>query len=140
MLFRSLALLCRHAVDAGGVQAMVLLAGEGEKARVVAGQALSGADLRQARWAAGRGLDLGARLENGELHLMRIFSPRHEPRLVTLPGGLAVFWLTPGADPSAEQRQLLAALFGLAGLLLDRLRLPQGNEATKQLHLDPSGV
>jgi hypothetical protein len=51
-----------------------------------------------------------------------------------------VFWLTPGADPSAEQRQLLAALFGLAGLLLDRLRLPQGNEATKQLHLDPSGV
>lgn len=135
----ALALLCGHAVEAGGLQAMVLLAGEGEQARVVAGQALSGADLRQARWAAGRGLDLGARLVNGELHLMRVFSPRQEPRLVKLPGGLAVFWLPPGAEPTAEQRQLLAALLGLAGLLLDRLRLPTGQDTTKQLHLGPSG-
>jgi two-component system, OmpR family, sensor histidine kinase KdpD len=118
----ALRLLCRRAVEAGGLQAIALMAGEGEEAVVVAGDALSGADLRQARWAAARGLDLGARLEHGELRLMRIYSPRREPRLVTLSGGLAVFWLRDERPPTEEQCHLLAALLGLGGLLLDRRR------------------
>jgi two-component system, OmpR family, sensor histidine kinase KdpD len=118
----ALRLLCRQAVEAGGVQAVALMAGEGEEATVVAGDALSAADLRQARWAASRHMDLGARLEGGELHLMRIYSPRREPRLVTLSGGVAVFWLHDERPPTAEQCHLLAALLGLAGLLLDRRR------------------
>jgi two-component system sensor histidine kinase KdpD len=118
----ALRLLCRRAVEEGGLQAIALMAGEGEEAIVVAGDALSGADLRQARWAAARGLDLGARLEDGELHLMRIYSPRREPRLVKLSGGLAVFWLREERPPSEEQCHLLAALLGLGGLLLDRRR------------------
>jgi len=118
----ALRLLCRRAVEAGGLQAIALMAGEGEEASVVAGDALSGADLRQARWAAARGLDLGARLEHGELHLMRIYSPRREPRLVTLTGGVAVFWLREERPPTQEQCHLLAALLGLGGLLLDRRR------------------
>jgi two-component system, OmpR family, sensor histidine kinase KdpD len=118
----ALSLLCRRAVESGGLQAMALLAGDGERAEVVAGEALSAADLRQARWAAGRGLDLGARLQDGELHLMRIFSPRREPRLVMLSGGMAVFWLREDGHPSQDQLHLLAALLGLGGLLLDRRR------------------
>jgi two-component system sensor histidine kinase KdpD len=118
----ALSLLCRRAVDAGGLQAMALLGGDGEAAEVIAGEALSRADLRQARWAAARGMDLGARLEDGELRLMRIFSPRREPRLVRLSGGVAVFWLREESQPTPEQRHLLAALLGLAGLLLDRRR------------------
>jgi two-component system sensor histidine kinase KdpD len=118
----ALALLCRRAVEAGGLQALSLLAGEGDRASVVAGEPLAGADLRQARWAAERGVDLGARLQHGELHLMRIFSPRQEARVVQLSGGLAVFWLPPDGQPTSDQRHLLAALLGLAGLLLDRRR------------------
>jgi two-component system sensor histidine kinase KdpD len=118
----ALTLLCRRAVEAGGLHSVALLAGEGDEAEVVAGEALSGADLRQARWAAARGLDLGARLDGGELHLMRIFSPRREPRLVKLSGGMAVFWPDEERPPTAQQRHLLAALLGLAGLLLDRRR------------------
>lgn len=129
----ALSLLCRRAMDAGGLQAMALLAGEGDKASVVAGEALSGADLRQARWAAARNLDLGARLQDGEVHLMRISSPRPEPRLVRLPGGAAVFWLPPDAEPTREQRHVLAALFGLAGLLLDRRRASEAVERARVL-------
>lgn len=129
----ALHLLCRHAVEAGGVQAIALMAGEGEAATVVAGDALSAADLRQARWAAARRMDLGARLEGGELHLMRIYSPRREPRLVTLSGGVAVFWLHEERLPTAEQRHLLAALLGLAGLLLDRRRAAVAVERARAL-------
>jgi two-component system, OmpR family, sensor histidine kinase KdpD len=118
----ALKVLCRRAVEAGGVEAMALVAGAGDAAEVVAGEVLSGPDLRQARWAAVRGLDLGARLQDGELHLMRIFSPRREPRMVVLSGGMAVFWLREASLPTQEQRHLLAALLGLAGLLLDRRR------------------
>jgi two-component system, OmpR family, sensor histidine kinase KdpD len=129
----ALSLLCRRAVDAGGLQAMALLAGEGDEACVVAGEALSAADLRQARWAAGRGIELGARLEHGELRLMRIFSPRREPRLVKLSGGAAVFWPHPDREPSEDQRHLLAALLGLAGLLLDRRRAGPALERARAL-------
>jgi two-component system, OmpR family, sensor histidine kinase KdpD len=118
----ALRLLCRRAVEAGGLQAIALMEGEGEEATVVAGDALSADDLRQARWAAARRLDLGARLEHGELHLMRIYSHRREPRLVTLSGGVAVFWLREERPPGPEQCHLLAALLGLGVLLLDRRR------------------
>ncbi|HEY4025137.1 MAG TPA: ATP-binding protein [Candidatus Dormibacteraeota bacterium] len=129
----ALSLLCRRAVDSGGLQAMALLAGEGEAAEVIAGERLSRADLRQARWALARGVDLGARLQDGELHLMRIFSPRREPRLVTLSGGVAVFWLREESQPTQDQRHLLAALFGLAGLLLDRRRAGAAVERARAL-------
>ena len=129
----ALSLLCRRAVEAGGLEAMALLAGDGEDASVVAGEALSAADLRQARWAAARGLELGARLEHGELRLMRIFSPRREPRLVKLSGGAAVFWLRPDAEPTEDQRHLLAALLGLGGLLLDRRRTGSALERARAL-------
>lgn len=127
----ALTLLCRRAVEAGGLQAIALLAGEGEEATVVAGDALSAADLRQARWAAARGLDLGARLEHGELHVMRIFSHRREPRLVALTGGMAVFWLREERPPTPEQCHLLAALLGLGVLLIDRHR---GAQAVERAH------
>jgi two-component system sensor histidine kinase KdpD len=129
----ALSLLCRRAVEAGGLQALALLAGEGEEAQVVAGEALSPADLRQARWAATRGLELGARLEAGELRLMRIFSHRREPRLVRLSSGVAVFWLHEEQPPTAEQCHLLAALLGLGGLLLDRRRAAAAIERARAL-------
>lgn len=129
----ALSLLCRRTVDAGGLQAMALLEGEGDDARVVAGEALSDGDLRQARWAAGRGIELGARLEHGQLRLMRIFSPRREPRLVRLSGGAAVFWLHPDDEPGQDQLHLLAALLGLAGLLLDRRRTGSALERARAL-------
>ncbi|HYW25390.1 MAG TPA: ATP-binding protein [Terriglobales bacterium] len=118
----ALRLLCRRAVEEGGLQAMALMEGEGDGATIVAGDAMSDADLRQARWAAARGLELGARLEHGELHLMRIYSHRREPRLVSLSGGVAVFWVRDEGPPTPEQTHLLAALLGLGGLLLDRRR------------------
>ncbi len=129
----ALALLCRRAVEAGGLQAIALLAGQGEEATVVAGDALSAADLRQARWAAARGLDLGARLEHGELQLMRIFSHRREPRLVMLTGGMALFWLREERPPTPEQCHLLAALLGLGVLLLDRRRGAEAEERARAL-------
>jgi two-component system sensor histidine kinase KdpD len=129
----ALALLCRRAVESGGLQAMALLAGEGEAATVVAGEALSPADLRQARWAAGRGLELGARLEGGELRLMRIYSHRREPRLVRLSSGMAVFWAREEQPPTEEQCHLLAALLALAGLLLDRRRAADAIERARAL-------
>jgi len=119
----ALNLLCRRAVEAGGVEAMALLAGEGQEACVVAGEALSDADLRQARWAAARGLDLGARVHDGEIPPDADLLPA--PRAAgwwRCPGG----WPSSGWPPTPRSAATSATCWrpcsGLAGLLLDRRR------------------
>lgn len=117
----ALDLLCRRATGAGGLRAMSLVSVGAGRPEVVAGEPLSEAELAQARWAHDRGANLGARLTGGRLEVTRSFPLQTGPAYVNLTGGVAVLRLSRGGlDP--ERRRLLAAMLGLAGLLLDRRR------------------
>src|SRR6266487_1889715 len=127
-----LSLLCERAVQAGGLEAITLLAAKGDELEAVAGAELSAAELRRARWAHQKQSNLGARLQDGQLLLMRTYPARVEPAHVVLTGGLAVMRL-PAGGLDAAQCRLLAALLGLAGLLLDRHRAHVASERAREL-------
>jgi two-component system sensor histidine kinase KdpD len=117
----ALALLCERARTAGGLRSMTLLAVEGERVERIAGDDLSPADMNRVLAAAVGGAGSGARLRDGLLELARTFPPSSDPVYVALGGGVAVLH-PPAARLEPARRHLLAALLGLAGLLLDRRR------------------
>jgi two-component system sensor histidine kinase KdpD len=114
----ALALLCERAVDPAGLEAMTLVAAAGEGVEVVAGTPLSPAELDDARRALASGTNVGARLREGQLDLVRAYPAQPGSAYVVLPGGVAVLRARRRLRP--ESRRLAAALLGLAGLLLDR--------------------
>ncbi len=117
----ALSLLCERAATAGGVEAMTLLVADGSQVEVVAGAQLSEAELDLARDALTNEQNRGARLREGKLDLMPRVAGQSGHAIVVLSGGVAV--LRPQRQRlRPEGRRLLAALLGLAGLLLDRRR------------------
>lgn len=115
----ALALLCDRAVSAAGLEAMTLLAADGGELAAIAGGPLSESELEEARQTLAGGTTVGARLRAGRLELQRTFPWQPAPVHVVLAGGVAVL-RPPRAALSVESRRLIAALLGLAGLLLDR--------------------
>jgi two-component system sensor histidine kinase KdpD len=97
---------------------MTLVAAAGDGVEAVAGTPLSPAELEEARRALATGTNVGARLRDGQLDLMRAYPAQPGPAYVVLPGGVAVLRARRRLRP--ESRRLAAALLGLAGLLLDR--------------------
>jgi two-component system, OmpR family, sensor histidine kinase KdpD len=118
----ALRLLCERAAALRGVHAATLVAVEAGRAEVVAGEALSPGELARAEWAAAGGTNLGARLYRGSLEVMSgAGAASDEMAHIVLAGGVAVLrFAREGVEP--KERRLLAALLGLAGLLLDRRR------------------
>lgn len=115
----ALSLLCDRAVTAAGLESMTLLAANGTEVEAVAGAPATEEEREAAARALAAGTNVGARLRGGRLDLQRTFPPTTQPVHVVLTGGVAI--LRPRqAGLRAEDRRLLAALLGLAGLLLDR--------------------
>lgn len=115
----ALSLLCDRAVSAAGLESMTLLAANSGEVTSVAGAPATDGELEVAGRALAAGTNVGARLRGGRLDLQRTFPPRTQPVHVVLTGGVAILRLQrSGLD--VEDRRLLAALLGLAGLLLDR--------------------
>jgi two-component system sensor histidine kinase KdpD len=115
----ALALLCERARTSAGLAGMTLLAGNGDRLELAAGDPLSEAELGEARRALASGANVGARLRDGQLELLRTFPAQPTLAYIVLGGGVAVL-RAPAQRMSAASRRLLAALLGLAGLLLDR--------------------
>ena len=128
----ALSLLGERAKQAGGLSAISLVeAGQGP-VRVVAGDQLTPGELDQARWAFENGTNLGARLHDGQLEAVRTSPAQQGPAFVVLTAGVAAVRLPEsGMDP--ERRRLLAALLGLAGLLLDRRLAAAATERAREL-------
>src|SRR5439155_6613820 len=100
---------------------------------LVAGDPLSPEDLARAGWASASGTNLGARLHHGSLEVMsRPDANGDDVAYVVLTGGVAVLrFAREGVGPS--ERRLLAAMLGLAGLLLDRRRAAETEERARAL-------
>ena len=128
----ALSLLCQRATTAGGVEAMTLVAADGAEVEVVAGAPLAQGELDQARDVLTRQQDRGAHLREGTLEITGPVSGPAWTAFVVLSGGVAVL-RPPEQRLSAERRRLLAALLGLAGLLLDRRRAAAVTERARAL-------
>lgn len=128
----ALRLLCERAVAGGGLAAISLVAFDDGRPNVVAGSELPPEDLERARWAFENGTNVGAYLNKGRLKVSRTFPAGPPDAQVLLAGGVAVLRFR-NAALDADVQRLLAALLGLAGLLLDRRRAALSTERMRSL-------
>ena len=92
--------------------------GESEQ---LAGSPLTADELKQARWAREQGRSVGIAIRDGAVVPMKTFGAAPGPSYLPLTGGVVVASLRHERADDSELR-MLAALIGLAGLLLDRRR------------------
>jgi two-component system sensor histidine kinase KdpD len=114
----ALSLVCERTV-AAGVGSVSLVAPGPEGMEVVAGRQLPRDALVEADRVLAAGQSVGARLRDGRLELISTSPEQPDLAYVVLSGGVAVLGPIQGRL-DADDRRLLAALLGLAGLLLDR--------------------
>lgn len=128
----ALARLCERAVTPGGLEAMSLATGEPGELEVVAGTPLTSGELAEVRAVMAAKQDRGALLRNGQLTFTPRVSGRAGAAFVLLGSGVAVL-KPPRHRLNVDKRRLLAALLGLAGLLLDRRRTAAISERARAL-------
>lgn len=128
----ALRLLCERAVATGGVEGISLLSFNGGGPELVAGQTVHPGELERAQWAHRNQSDLGARLDGGTLKLVRSFPSGPRTAHVLVAGGVAVLQFGEH-QLDQDSRRLLAALLGLAELLLDRRRAARESERARAL-------
>jgi two-component system sensor histidine kinase KdpD len=128
----ALRLLCERAVASGGLAAISLVTFEDGSPEVVSGSELSTEELERARWAHENESNVGAYLSKGRLRVTRTFPAGPRIGNVLVAGGVAVLKFRETA-PGPDVQRLLAALLGLAGLLLDRRRAARGAERVRSL-------
>jgi two-component system sensor histidine kinase KdpD len=127
----ALNLLCRRAVEIAGVSRFALASAATGRWEAVAGSALTADELKQAAWSFETGHAVGASVSGGTVKVVRS-RPQAAPAFVPMSGGVAVFEAE--ADRlDDEDTRMLAALVGLAGLLLDRRRAIAESERARGL-------
>jgi two-component system sensor histidine kinase KdpD len=87
----------------------------------LAGPTLAADEVKQARWAFEKGQAVGIAIRDGAVLPMKTYGAPASLAYLPLASGVVAVGLRPSADDRAELR-MLAALVGLAGLLLDRRR------------------
>ncbi|HET7466399.1 MAG TPA: ATP-binding protein [Candidatus Dormibacteraeota bacterium] len=118
---RALALLCERARAVPGVRRFGLASVAGGKAAHLSGDELTAHELTQAAWSFESGRAVGISVSEGTVRLMRTHPGRTDPAYLPMDSGVAVVELDADGPAEADLR-MLAALIGLAGLLLDRRR------------------
>lgn len=117
----ALSLLATRALQIGGVSRFALVAVESGRPEIVAGGELTTDELKQAAWSHGAGRPVGLSVVEGTMKVIRTHPEAGSPAYVPLAGGVAVIGFAT-EEHQAENLRMLAALVGLAGLLLDRRR------------------
>ena len=131
----ALSLLSGRAAAVPGVKRFAIAAVVDGKAERLAGSDLSPDELGQAAWSFETRRPIGMSVSGGTVRAMRTHPDRTEPAYVPLESGVAVIELG-DTTLSADDARMLAALIGLAGLLLDRRRAAR--EATRADALEES--
>jgi two-component system sensor histidine kinase KdpD len=93
---------------------------------------LSPAELKQAAWSHENGRPVGIAVRDGAIKLMRTFPGNSTPAYLPLSNGVAVIGIDEELAEPGELR-MLAALVGLADLLLDRRRAALESERARGL-------
>ncbi len=115
----ALAQVCDRARALGAVDRFSLVAFDAGEPVLLAGDQLGPDELNQAAWSHSHGKPVGIAIKDGRLEVMRTAGTTSA--YLPLTGGAVVVVLRPEHEHSEELR-LLAALIGLADLLVDRRR------------------
>jgi two-component system sensor histidine kinase KdpD len=117
----ALSMLCLRAAELRSVDRFALVAMDLGEPSALAGGQLSAAELKQAAWSHENGRPLGIAVRDGGVKLIRTHPSATEPAYLPFAGGVAVIGF--GAEEAeSDDLRTLAALIGLADLLLDRRR------------------
>ena len=131
----ALSLLSGRAAAIPGVKRFAIAAVVDGRAEGLAGNDLSPDELAQAAWSFEARRPIGMSVTGGTVRVMRTHPDRAEPAYVPLESGVAVVEIG-DTPPLTDDARMLAALIGLAGLLLDRRRAAR--EATRARALEES--
>jgi two-component system, OmpR family, sensor histidine kinase KdpD len=118
----ALTMLSRRATELPSLSRFSLVTVDSGQPSVLAGGELSLEELKQAAWCHENGRPVGIAVRDGEVKLMRTH-PEAQSTNAYLPlaSGVAVVGIDP-ATAAPDDLRMLAALIGLADLLLDRRR------------------
>jgi two-component system sensor histidine kinase KdpD len=125
-------LLCRRATELRGVGRFALVAVDVGQPIALAGGELSPAELKQATWSHESGRPVGIAVRDGAIKLVRTYPGDSTPAYLPLSSGVAVIGIDVDESEPDELR-MLAALVGLADLLLDRRRAAMESERARGL-------
>jgi two-component system sensor histidine kinase KdpD len=118
----ALSMLCERALRLAGVKRFALIALDFGQAIPLAGGDVTTDELRQASWSYENGRPVGVAISGGAVKLMKTHPEAAPPAYLPLASGVAVMHIEPErAEPGVLR--MLAALIGLADLLLDRRRV-----------------
>ncbi len=130
----ALDLLCERAVRLDGVSRFALVGMDFGQTVTLAGGEPTPDELRQAAWSYQNSRPIGIEVSDGMVRIMRS-RPPVTPAYLPLASGVALIGVEPERSDAADLRTL-AALIGLADLLLDRRRA--GLEAERARGLEVS--
>jgi two-component system, OmpR family, sensor histidine kinase KdpD len=129
----ALTMLCRRATELESVLRFALVAVDFGQPSALAGGELSADELKQAAWSHENGRPVGIAVRDGEVTLMRTHpGATSSPAYLPLANGVAVVGIEAGRG-DREDLRMLAALIGLADLLLDRRRAALETERARGL-------
>jgi two-component system sensor histidine kinase KdpD len=117
----ALSLLSERAIRLGGVSQFALVAMDSGEAVQIAGGALTADELKQAKWSFDNKQPVGVAVADGAVRLMRASPEANKLAYLPLASGVAAMRIEAG-HPGPGVLRMLAALVGLADLLLDRRR------------------
>jgi two-component system sensor histidine kinase KdpD len=128
----ALSLLCRRASELRGVSRFALVAVDSGQPSALAGDELTPEELKQSAWSHENGRAIGIAVRDGAVKLMRTHPDATEPAYLPLASGVAVIGINE-EQVEPDELRMLAALIGLADLLLDRRRAALDHERARGL-------
>ena len=128
----ALSMLCRRAIELRGIGRFALVAVDLGQAIALAGGALTAEELKQAAWSYENGRPVGIAVRDGAVKVVRTHPGAAETVYLPLASGVAVIGIA-GDRTEPDQLRMLAALIGLADLLLDRRRAALETERARGL-------
>jgi two-component system, OmpR family, sensor histidine kinase KdpD len=117
----ALSMICERALRLACVSRFALVAMDFGHATPLAGDDLTPDETRQASWSYDNGRPVGVAISGGAVRLMKTHPGAETPAYLPLASGVAVMRINAN-QPEPGELRMLAALIGLADLLLDRRR------------------
>ena len=117
----ALALVCESALRLGGVHRFTVVGVSSGETVALAGSELDADDLKQAAWSHRNGRPVGIAIKDGAVVPMKVRGAASHTAYFPLAGGVAVMTIDL-VDPLPADLRMLAAMIGLADLMLDRRR------------------
>jgi two-component system sensor histidine kinase KdpD len=128
----AMAMLASRARELPSLGRFSLVAVDSGQPTLLAGDELASAELKQAAWSHEQGRSVGIAVRDGAVALVRTHPVDAAPAYLALASGVAV--LRVDADRAGpDELRMLAALVGLADLLLDRRRAVLESERARGL-------